>query len=94
MLIERDTVTLATHQNPLTLLDRRSPQVMAVELEHGTPTMVVTAKTEPVSFFALCSKLIPRDVAITVGQGCLQIWPTLNDDPFVANQSLAARKGS
>jgi hypothetical protein len=35
---------------------------------HGRETMIATAKANPETFFAICSKLIPRDVELTVRQ--------------------------
>jgi hypothetical protein len=35
---------------------------------HGKDTMLHTAKTQPATFFAVCARLIPSDVKLTVGQ--------------------------
>jgi hypothetical protein len=34
--------------------------------EHGKETMQHTARTSPETFFAVCSRLLPRDVAISI----------------------------
>jgi hypothetical protein len=34
--------------------------------EHGKETMQHTARTNPETFFAVCSRLLPRDVAISI----------------------------
>jgi hypothetical protein len=36
--------------------------------EHGKETMQHTARTSPETFFAVCSKLIPKDVQLTIEQ--------------------------
>jgi hypothetical protein len=36
--------------------------------EHGKAAVLHTAKLNPETFFAICSKLIPRDVQLTVQQ--------------------------
>ncbi|MFY9837669.1 MAG: hypothetical protein WAK55_14625 [Xanthobacteraceae bacterium] len=36
--------------------------------EHGKATMVHTAKINPETFFAVCSRLIPKDVELTIRQ--------------------------
>ena len=36
--------------------------------EHGKETMRHTAKASPETFFAVCSKLIPKDVQLTIEQ--------------------------
>ena len=33
---------------------------------HGKNTMLHTAKTQPTTFFAVCARLIPNDVRVTV----------------------------
>ena len=35
---------------------------------HGKDTMLHTAKTQPTTFFAVCARLIPSDVKLTVEQ--------------------------
>src|SRR6516162_1619555 len=35
---------------------------------YGRETMIATAKANPETFFAVCSKLIPKDVQLTVQQ--------------------------
>jgi Family of unknown function (DUF5681)/Bacterial regulatory helix-turn-helix protein, lysR family len=40
----------------------------AVWQEHGKDTMLHTAKNQPTTFFAVCSRLIPSDVKLTVEQ--------------------------
>jgi hypothetical protein len=35
---------------------------------HGKDTMLHTAKTQPTTFFAVCARLIPNDVKLTVEQ--------------------------
>jgi len=39
-----------------------------VWVEHGKASMLHTAKTSPQTFFAIASKLIPRDVELTIRQ--------------------------
>jgi hypothetical protein len=36
--------------------------------EHGRDTMLHTAKTQPATFFAVCARLIPADVRLTLEQ--------------------------
>jgi hypothetical protein len=36
--------------------------------EHGKQTMIATAKDNPSTFFAVCARLIPTDVKLTVQQ--------------------------
>ena len=36
--------------------------------EHGRQTMIKTAKDQPTTFFAVCARLIPSDVKLTVEQ--------------------------
>jgi hypothetical protein len=36
--------------------------------EHGRATIIHTAKASPETFFAVCSRLIPKDVELTVRQ--------------------------
>ena len=52
--------------------------------EHGRDTIVQTARTNPTTFFAVCARLIPNDVRVTVEQGLpaslsLDDWATLRE---------------
>jgi hypothetical protein len=52
-----------THYSEAFLNDLRDGWV-----ELGKETMIKTAKSEPLAFFATCARLIPKDVQITLGQ--------------------------
>jgi hypothetical protein len=41
---------------------------MICAMSSAKETMIKTAKSEPVAFFATCARLIPKDVQITLGQ--------------------------
>jgi hypothetical protein len=40
----------------------------------GKGTMLHTAKTQPTTFFAVCARLIPGDVKLTVEQTLCRSW--------------------
>ena len=54
--------------DPLVLGKYSRLHLAAVWQEHGKDTMLHTAKNQPTTFFAVCSRLIPSDVKLTVEQ--------------------------
>jgi hypothetical protein len=52
--------------------------------QHGKDTMLHTAKTQPATFFAVCARLIPSDVKLTVEQ----TYGGLSADDYAALRAI------
>ncbi len=44
--------------------------------EHGHKAMTIAAKTVPATFFAVCARLIPADVKVSIEQSFAGLDPT------------------
>ena len=61
--------------------------------EHGRETMIKTAKDQPTTFFAVCARLIPSDVKLTVeqqlpGNLSMEDWQAMKDIIAAVRQTI------